>query len=121
VTAGDFKNGTNLIGKLLCSVQVPAAETTVYTVPANTFVKLAHGVVTNVSVAAVTVSVALVPSGSAADGTHRIIHQYSLPAGDSLSLKDYIANAMLGPGDFISVLASAANAIDVVITGAVSS
>jgi hypothetical protein len=121
MATGDFKNGANLIGKILCSTQVGNAETTVYTVPANTHVKVSHGVITNVSAAAVSVSVALVPSGGAADGTHRIIYQYSLAAGDSLSLDDYLANAMLGPGDFISVLASAAAAIDVVITGAVSS
>lgn len=121
MATGDFKSGTNLVGKLLCSTQVGNTETTVYTVPANTYVKVSHGVLTNVSAAAVTVSVALVPSGGTADGTHRIVYQYSLAAGDSLSLADYLAGAMLGPGDFISVLASAASAVDVVITGAVSS
>lgn len=122
MATGDFKTGSNLIGKILCATQVPtAAETTVYTVPASTYVKVAHGVLTNVSASAVTVSVSLVPSGGTADGTHRIVSQFSLPAGDSLPLKDYIAGAMLGPGDFISVSPSAVNAIDVVISGAVSS
>src|SRR4029077_7428246 len=112
MATGDFKNGANLIAKVLCATQVAAAETTVYTVPANSHVKIAHGVITNVSGSTVNVSVSVVPSGGSASTANRIISVFPLTAGNSLSMKDYLVGAMLGPGDFISVLPSAATAID---------
>lgn len=111
----------SLTQALLVSQQIAGTSaTTVYTVPANQAVKLSQGTVCNVSAAPVTVSLSLVPSGGTADGTHRVISGYSLAAGDTLPLGDYLAGHMLGPGDFISVTASAATAIDVIISGAVS-
>jgi hypothetical protein len=121
MATGDFKNGTNLIGKILASQQVPGSETTVYTVPASSYTRITQGVICNVSGASVNVSLSVVPSGGTAGGTNRVISVYSLTAGNSLSLADYLRGAILGPGDFVSVLASAGSAIDITLTGVVSS
>jgi hypothetical protein len=96
------------------------AETTVYTVPANKAVKLAQGSLCNTAGTTVTLSLSLVPSGGTADGTHRVISGFQLSPGDTLPLGEYLGGHMLGPGDFISVIAATANAITVVISGAVS-
>jgi hypothetical protein len=111
----------SLTQALLASQQVGSTnETAIYTVPANKAVKLAQGSLCNTTSAPVTVSLSLVPSGGTADGTHRVIASYSLAAYDTLPLGDYLGGHMLGPGDFISVQASAATAVTVVISGAVS-
>jgi hypothetical protein len=111
-----------MFGQILFSGQLATTSaTTVYTVPASTTVKIASATLCNTSGSAVTISVALLQSGQVADGTHAVISGYSLAAGDTISLKDYIGGAMLATGESISVTASTANVIDVVITGAVSS
>lgn len=108
-------------GQILFSGQLATtAATSVYTVPVSSTAKIATGVVCNISAAAVTVTVALLKSGDTADGTHRVISAYSLAAGDSLSLTDYIGGAMLAEGESINVTAGTANALDVILTGAVS-
>jgi hypothetical protein len=111
-----------MIGQILYSGQItPTSATTIYTVPASTAVKISQGTMCNTSASAVTVSLSLVPSGGTDNGTHSVVSGYSLIAGDTLPLSTYIKDVMMGPGDFISVVVSAANVIDVVITGAVSS
>jgi hypothetical protein len=111
----------SLTQALLVSQQLTATtETTVYTVPANKAVKLAQGSLCNTGGTTVTVSLSLVPSGGTADGTHRVISGYLLAPGDTLPLGDYLGGHMLGQGDFISVIAGTANAVSVVISGAVS-
>jgi hypothetical protein len=68
----------------------------------------------------ITVYLSIVAAGGTlGDGTHRVIHGYTLAANDTLSLKDYIAGAMLGPGDIIAGYASLAGAVDIVATGTV--
>lgn len=85
-----------------------AAGTSRYPVTASTFAY------------AVQVHLSIVKSGGTlGDGTHRVICNYSLGANDTQSLKDYLASAMLGPGDTIAAYASAAAAVDLVITGTV--
>jgi hypothetical protein len=69
---------------------------------------------------AVTVYLSVIASGgTVGDGTHRIIHNYPLLGNDTLTLKDYLGGAMLGPGDAIAAYAAAANSVDLVITGTV--
>lgn len=110
-----------MLGQILYSGQLSSTSaTSVYTVPALTTVKIAQGSICNTSGSAVTVTLALLKSGDAADGTHSVISAYSLAAGDTLALKDYIGGAFLATGEAISITAGTANAIDVVITGAVS-
>ena len=117
----NYLTTTSMQGQILCSQQLASTgETTVYTVPASSTIKIAQGSLCNVSASAVTVSVSIIPSGGTADGTHRVIASYSLAANDTLTLKDYIGGALMGPGDFISVNAATAAAVDVIITGTLS-
>lgn len=119
----NYLAATSMVGQILYSGQ-PAStgETTVYTVPASTTIKLASGTLCNTSTsAAVTVHVSVIPSGGTADTTHRIISSYSLAFGDSLSLKDYVEGVMMGPGDFISVNVATGSLVDIVLTGTVVS
>lgn len=113
---------TSTVARVLVSQQVTSTtETAVYTVAANQSVTIKSGVLCNVTGSPVTVSLSLVNSGGTADGTHRVISGYSLAAGDSLDLRGYVTGAVLGDGDIVSILVGTANAIDVVITGLVSS
>jgi hypothetical protein len=113
---------TTMLGQILYSGQLSTTTATaVYTVPSGKTVKVAQGSICNTSTAAVLVSVSLLKSGDTADGTHAVISGYSLAAGDTLALKDYLGSAMLAEAEAISVTAGTANAVDVVITGAVSS
>lgn len=113
---------TQMLGQILYSGQLSTTSaTSVYTVPAATTAKITQGTVCNTSAAVVTVSVSLLKSGDTADGTHAVISGYSLAAGDTLTLKDYLGGAMLATGEAVSVTASTASVVDVVITGAVSS
>lgn len=57
--------------------------------------------------------------GTVGDNTHRIINSYTLTANDSLSLKDYVAGAMLGPGDYVAAFAQYAGAVTMILTGTV--
>lgn len=117
----DFKQGTNLAGKILASGQVAGTSaTTIYTVPASSAVKVASAVLCNVTGAAVTVTVSVVPSGQTVDATRAIISAYSLAAGDSTALSELVG-AMLDAGAFIAITASAGAAVNYLLTGAVSS
>jgi hypothetical protein len=107
---------TTVTPKILASAQMASGETAAYTVPANKAAKVATCTITNVSASVVVISVSVVASGGTADGTHRVISAYSLVAGDSLLVADF-DGMWLGAGDFISVNAAAATAIDVIVTG----
>lgn len=108
--------------KVILSQQLGTSDVALYTVPASTSVKIAQGSLCNVTASAVVVSLSIVATGgTVGDGTHKVIYQYSLPAGDTLSLRDFIGGAMLGPGDIIAGFAGTATAVDVVITGTVHS
>ena len=108
--------------QVLASQQLTTtAETTVYTGPASSAVKIASANVANTSGSAVTFGLSILKSGQTADGTHRIIPvTFSLAAGDWKKL-DELAGHFLGPGDFVSVIAGTANAIVVVLSGVVFS
>lgn len=115
----DLFNATHANPRVLVSQQMPDnAEDTVYAVSGTGSTVLKHGTICNISVAAVIVSMSIMKSGQAIGSTqHRLLHQYSLAAGDTLSLRDFIADCCLGPGDFITVTAGTANTIDVIISG----
>lgn len=113
---------TALFGQTLYSGQVASTSATaIYTVPTGKTAKIASGTICNVSGSAVAVSMSILKSGDTSDGTHNIISGYSLAAGDTMSLKDYLVGAMLAEAEAISVTAGTANALDVVITGTVGS
>lgn len=113
-------NSATLTAKVLASTRLSTtAATAVYTVPANRCAKLSTGTLCNTSTtAAVTVSLAVVQSGSTDDGTHTVLSSYSLAAGDTLPLAEFVGGHMLGEGDFVSVTAGTANVLCVVLTGA---
>lgn len=108
-------------GQLLCSTRVATTSpTSVYTVPAASTAKLATGSLCNASSSPVTVSLGLLPVGGVADGTHLVISQYVLAARDTLTLTRYLMGAMLAEGEAVSVTASVADVLCVVLSGAVS-
>lgn len=108
-------------GQILYSGQLATTNpTSVYTVPANSAVKITSCSVCNVTGAPVTVAISLLKVGDTADATHRVISNFPLAAGDSLSLTDYLGGAMLGEGESVSVTAGVANAIVMILTGSVS-
>jgi hypothetical protein len=71
--------------------------------------------------ATVTVSLSLHKSGDVADGTHTVLAQVPVAAGDTLSLRDYLDGAMLATGESVWLKASQANVITVTMSGAVAS
>lgn len=122
----DFKQGTNLLGKILASSQVSAANTntTIYTVPASTAAKLSTFALVNVTNIAVTLSVSIVPSGGALDGTHKMVASFVLNAYDSIDQSDvlsFVQGAFLDAGAYVSVNVDTAAAVNYLLTGAVSS
>jgi len=96
------------------------APVAVFTMSSGTTVTIAHGTICNTSALAVTVSMSVLQPGTTVDGTHVAISNYSLAAGDTLSLKDYLDGATLGYGDSIWVTATTANAVTVILSGLVS-
>lgn len=109
---------TTVTPGILASQQLASGDVTVYTVPANKAAKLAKLVLSNVSAASVAVSVSIVPSGGAVDGTHRVVSGYSLVAGDTTTITE-VEGCWLGQGDLVSINTSAATAIDVLLSGLV--
>ncbi|MDQ0030172.1 hypothetical protein [Arthrobacter bambusae] len=119
-------SGQNILGaasispQIIKSAQLGTSDAAIYTVPAATSVKIATASICNTTASVVSVWVSLVQSGGTiGDGTHRVINSYALAGNDSLSLRDLLSGAMLGPGDAIAGYASTASAIDFVVTGTV--
>ena len=121
--SGNNEFSWNDVPGVLVSQQLGTSEVAVYTAAANVHaVEVAHGTLCNTTASAVTVYLSLVKAGgTVGDGTHRVISGYSLAANDTQSLKDYLAGALLGPGDQIAAYASAAGSVDLVVSGTVSS
>lgn len=118
--AQNLMAATSGLPQVLVSQQLAATETTQYTGPASSAVKIATASLTNTSGSAVTVSVSVLKTGQTADGTHRVLSGYSLAAGDSTVLNE-LAGVFLGPGDFISAIAGAATSVTLVVSGVVFS
>lgn len=113
---------TTLTPRILASVQLgTTSDATVYTVSAATTCVVKSGSLTNTGGSAITVSLSVIPAGGAVDGTHKVLSGLSIAAGDTFPLKDYIGEMCLGPGDSVHVIASTANAINVLLTGVESS
>lgn len=124
MSAGDWKTGSNLTGGVLAQGQLTTSEVTQYTVPVASFVKLAKVVLCNTSGAAVTVSVSVVKAGGTAGAANRVLASWPLgAAGSTTSTVDLseCEGMQLGPGDFVSAVASAGGAVACTVSGAVSS
>lgn len=85
------------------------AETTQYTA-SNVKAEIDKFTATNVTAGNVTVSVSIVPSGGAASTANRITYTKTIPPGQTWPFPELVGH-VLEAGDFISTLASAANAI----------
>lgn len=117
----DFKQGASLLGGILFVGQLGTANTTAYTVPANTGIKVATCACVNVSGAAANLTLWLQPAAvSTADATNRLISAYPVTAGSTVIL-DAVVGAFLGAGDKIIAVSSVASALDLTITGVLSS
>lgn len=116
------------LGKTISGGTIPALATitAVVNVTTVTISSSATATATGVSLsylwpaAPCAVSVSLHQAGQTNDGTHRIVSGFSLPAGESLLLKDLLGGAFLGEAEFITIQPGTANVLDVVLTGAVS-
>lgn len=89
------------------SAAVPVAETTIIASPANilTIVNKFSGC--NTSASALTVTVKIVKSGDTLGSQHIVLPPYTILAGDRYGFPELVGQA-LAPGDYISVLPSAA-------------
>ncbi len=116
----NLMNATSALPQVLVAQQLASSETTQYTGPANSAVKVSSARLTNVTGSAVTVSLSLVKTGGTAGNANRVLSAYSLIAGDGIDLPE-LTGAFLGPGDFISTVASAATSVTFVLSGVVFS
>lgn len=116
----NLMDATSGLPKVLVSQFLANSETTQYTGPANSSVKISSARLTNTSGSAVTVSISLVKTGGTAGNSNRVLAGYSLAAGDGIDLPE-LAGAFLGPADFVSAIASTGSAVALVLTGVVFS
>lgn len=120
MTGQNIITATNIAPQILAAVQLGITDVAVLTVPTAQSIKVAQATLCNTTATAVTVYLSLIPmGGTIGTTTHRVISGYSLAANDTLALDDYVAGAMLGPGDAIAAYASTAAAVDLVVTGTV--
>lgn len=104
-------------GILVSTLISGTGTTTVYTCPIGCTVEISQATVANISGSAAMVGLGLGKAGSAARKV--VPDTYSLIAGDTLPLRDYLEGHLLNEGDFIEVVSGTANTIDVVISGTV--
>lgn len=120
MTATSLMDSTLAVPAVLVAQQLAATETTQYTAASAHWVKIASARLTNTSASPVTVSVSVVKTGGSAGSSNRVLSSYALAAGDGISL-DELKDTFLGPGDFVSAIASAATAVAFVMSGVVFS
>ena len=90
------------------------AFVTIYTVNNARWFRVENIHVANVTNAAVTVQICLVPFGGAASLANAALYNFSIPANDFIEFGQGIN---LGPSSFIRGQANAANAINVWVSG----
>lgn len=120
-SAGDWKQSLTLIGKVLASghVATTGIDTTIFTVPVGYAAKIATASLTNVADTDVIVSLSVVPGGSVLDISRKVIPAVTIPA-NSIYPVEVLFGAFLETGAFISVNAGTPNAVNFLITGALS-
>lgn len=104
--------------QLIAAQYAPNAQTTVYTQsgPVGTEVRVDALTVTNVDSAAHTISINLVTSGGSASAANKTTSAQSIQPGQCWVSPNEVGK-VLNPGDFISVVASAANALVISAAG----
>jgi hypothetical protein len=88
------------------TVAIAAAETTMYTAPANTRTVIDKHTLTNTTAGAILVTVRLIPSGSVAAGGFAVMNLVSIGPNTSYTCPEIVGH-VLNPGDFISILPAA--------------
>lgn len=117
-----YRAVTSMLGQILSSVRLDStAWVAVYTVPDATTVKITRGTVCNTSGSPTNFSLGLLKSGDTNDGTHTVVLAEPVIAGDTVLLQDYLDGVMLASGESVWMESSHANALDVVLSGVVSS
>jgi hypothetical protein len=101
---------------LIAAKQAENAQTTQYTTPAGVRALLDKFTATNTSAASASLSVNLVTAADAAGNQNLIVKTKVLAAGETYSFPELVGH-VLGPGDFISTLASVATAITIRASG----
>lgn len=102
---------------LIAAQDVPNSATVLYTSPASgkgTWIDKAT--TTNYSGSTATLSINLVPSGGSAGNSNLLIKARSLAASATDQLPE-LAGKFLNPGDFISVQAGTATAVNIAVNG----
>jgi hypothetical protein len=115
----NLNGATSNLPKVLVAQQLTASEATVYQVSAGTAVAIATATLCNTSGSSRTVSLSVVKTGGTAGVANRVAI-ITLEASESCVVEELVG-LLLGPGDFVSGLASAAAAVTITLTGAVSS
>lgn len=118
MSGNNIITASSISPRVLVSVRLGTTDTPLLSVGAGQSVKIAQATLCNTTASAVTVYLSIIQTGgTVGDGTHRVISGYSLAANDTLALADYVAGAMLGPGDMLASYAGTAAAVDLVVTG----
>lgn len=124
--ATSILDATSHTPKVLVQGFLASTETTQFTVPAATWVVLKGATLCNTSASVVGVSISIVKSGNTAGASSRVLAlTLSAPAtpgvaaGDSFDISE-LTKHVLGPGDFISALATTAGVVAFVLSGVVS-
>jgi hypothetical protein len=97
-------------------VQMSGTATTQYTVPVGSRVIIDKATVTNTDTVNRNFSLNLVPSGSSASNSNLVIDTRTVIPDETYLCPELIGQ-VLGPGDFISTVASSANALSLRISG----
>lgn len=87
-----------------------------YTAPLNTRTIIDKFTATNTDGSARTITVNVVPSGSAAGGSNTLTSAFSIAAGAAVELTE-LKNHILSTGDFLSVFASIASKVVIRASG----
>lgn len=101
---------------LIQSKQAAAAATTEYTTPASTKAVIHRFTATNTTAGVLTLTVYIVPNGSAAAASNMVVSALSIGANTTADVSQ-IQDHVLDAGDFISVVASAATSITIRASG----
>jgi len=96
--------------------QPAAANTTLYTAPANTRVRVLAATGTNDTTTACYISFHIVPSGGAVGDAYLAVNQKVIDSRDSYTFPELVGH-VLEPGDFISAIAETASQISMHISG----
>lgn len=96
--------------------QPAATNTTLYTCPANSRVRILAATVTNEGTTGRYISFHRVPTGDSVGDDNIILNQKSIGSRESYTLPELLGH-VLEPGDFLSGIAEAADELTVHISG----